>query len=207
MHAGFLINKGKRMGKSNANFMTAREALNVYSSATLRFYFLSAHYRSPLDYAEDNLKQSEAAVSRLGEFVAKIGRFEDEMLPDFNEHISVMIQQFEKDFYSALEDDFNTPDALASLFSLLNALEKGIWNLNKSEASLIKKTLVQKMEIFGISLKKPAKIPAKITKKAKERELYRKNKQFIQSDELRKQINELGYNLDDTPFGQFVRPQ
>src|SRR3989338_1588928 len=77
MHAGFLINKGKRMGKSNANFMTAHEALQKYPAATLRFYFLSAHYRSPLDYTEDNLKQAEAATSRLSELVEKNKPFEE----------------------------------------------------------------------------------------------------------------------------------
>jgi cysteinyl-tRNA synthetase len=103
-----------------------------------------------------------------------------------------------------MNDDFNTPKAIASIFELINAIEPKIWKLNKNEASAIKKFINDKMVIFlGIDLK-PAKIPRNIAKLAQERELLRNNEQFAQSDLLRKQIEEVGYIIEDTPIGPFV---
>jgi cysteinyl-tRNA synthetase len=72
LHVGFLINKGGKMSKSEGNFLTVDEALKKYSPEALRFYFLSAHYRSPLDYTEENLRAAEAAANRLAETIEKL---------------------------------------------------------------------------------------------------------------------------------------
>ena len=103
-----------------------------------------------------------------------------------------------------MNDDFNTPKALASIFELINIIEPKIWKLTKKEADTIKQFLVAKMELFlGMTIKTP-KTPPDIAKLAKERELCRINKQFAQSDLLRNKIEGLGYTVEDMPIGQLV---
>ena len=107
-------------------------------------------------------------------------------------------------FQEAMDDDFNTPKALASIFEMINIIEPKIWKLNKNEANALKGFIVNNLEIIlGITLKEP-KIPQNIAKLAQQRELLRNNKQFAQSDLLRKQIEELGYIIEDTPMGPFI---
>ncbi len=207
MHAGFLINKGKRMGKSNANFMTAREALQIYSKETLRFYLLSSHYRSPLDYSEDNLKQAEAATSRLAEFVNKINRFEDEMLKDPNPAIAMMIDQGEKDFYEALENDFNTPQAFAVLFDLIKNLNPLMTKrkFDRPSAALLLAFFKSVNEILGIIPTDLPSLPKTVEMMLDQRERARQDKNYDLADKVRKQIEESGYRVDDTGYGPLVK--
>ena len=208
MHAGFLVNKGKRMGKSNANFMTAREALQIYSREALRFYFLSAHYRSPLDYSEDNLKQAEAAVARLGEFLKKLHDFEDEMQLDANEHFDVMVRDAERAFKDALENDFNTPRALGILFELVKTLNTHITTriLDKETAGRVQKFFTVVNEILGVIPSQTIVIPKTMEMLIESRERARTSKDYALADKLRGQIEEGGYHVDDTAYGPLVKP-
>ena len=209
MHAGFLVNKGRRMGKSNSNFMTAHEALQIYAPEALRFYFLSAHYKSPLDFTEDNLKQAEAAVSRLGEFVAKINRFEDEMLPDPNEHIASMIDQHEKAFRDALENDFNTPRAFGVLFELLKTINPLLTKrkFDMDNAQTLLKFFKTVHDVLGIMPQNLQKLPKTIEMILDQRERARNDKDYATADKLRKQIEEEGYIIDDPQSGPLVKKQ
>ncbi len=202
MHTGFLLINGEKMSKSLGNFTTIRDFLAKHSAETLRMMIASHHYRSPIDYTENLAEQAKASLKRIRNFLARLGMINKSGA--VSAEVKNLISAADQSFETAMEDDFNSPEALASIFNLLNGLEKVIWNLNKSEASLIKKVLVKKMEIFGIPLGKPSKIPSKITELAKKRELFRKSKQFIQSDAIRKELDALGYIIEDTPAGPLV---
>ncbi len=202
MHTGFLLINGEKMSKSLGNFTTIRDFLKKHSSETLRMMIASHHYRSPIDYTENLSGQAQASLQRIRHFLARLDMLKKS--GSISAEIKKIISTAEQSFNTAMEDDFNTPDALASIFNLLNVLEKQIWDLNKSEAGAVKKTIAGKFEIFGISFKKSVKIPSKITEMAKKRELYRTNKQFIQSDAIRKELDELGYIVEDTPAGPLV---
>ncbi len=202
MHTGFLLINGEKMSKSLGNFTTIRDFLEKHGAEALRMMIASHHYRSPIDYTENLAEQAKSSLRRVKHFIARIGMIKKS--GSVSAEIKNLISASEKSFDAAMEDDFNNPDALASIFNLLNILEKQIWDLNKSETSAIRKAIAGKFEIFGISLGKSPKIPAKIAKMAKERELYRKNKQFIQSDAIRKELDALGYIIEDTPQGPLV---
>ena len=103
-----------------------------------------------------------------------------------------------------MEDDFNTPKALAAIFELINKAEIIIKQLNSGDAKKIAWFMLETLNSIGFKPDKKLKIPSQIDKKIKERELLRKNKQFIQSDALRKEIEKLGYIIEDASEGPVI---
>jgi cysteinyl-tRNA synthetase len=115
-------------------------------------------------------------------------------------------KKYRDDFLLAMDDDLNTPRAVAVLFSMMEAINKNLWRIKKIDLAAAKKLLVELIGIFGITIA-GAKIPQKIWRIAARRELSRTNKQFGQSDALRKEIDALGYVMEDTPVGPFIWPK
>ena len=205
MHSGFLINKESKMSKSLGNFTTLHEALKKYGPKNLRLYLLSAHYRSPLALDENGL--TSAIVSNAGvyafeerlELVRKSKKTSDD---GANKIIDEAVQGFE----DSLDNDFNTPKALASFFTSINKFfmlfNKGGLGLN--DVLKIEEYLKTVNNILGIINQPKIKIPEEIVKKVEEREVVRKNKEWVKSDELRQEIENLGFDIDDTPYGPLV---
>lgn len=202
MHTGFLLVNGEKMSKSTGNFITISDFLKNQKPETLRMIVASHHYRSPIDYTDALANQAQSSLQRIRHFIARLQL--KRKSGKISENTATAIKTANEKFTEAMGDDFNTPDALASLFNLMNSLETNLWNLNKSEAKSIIKLLQEKFELFGVSLKKIEKIPENIAKKAAEREVLRNHKQFIQSDALRKELEALGYIIEDTPLGPLV---
>ena len=200
MHSGFLVVGGEKMSKSFGNFVTVKDFLKQYPVEVLRYLVAAHHYRSPLDYSEDLARQAKNTLNNLSQFLARL-----EMAGGKTENGAVL-ERAERDFSAAMEDDFNTPAALAVIFSLINENQKQVWELSRKSAKMLKKFIKNKLELFGIGLKS-VKIPLKIRRLASKRELFRTNKQFIQSDVLRKEIEALGYIVEDTPRGPFLWPR
>lgn len=204
MHAGFLLVNGKKMSKSQGNFISIRDFLKNYSPDMLRYLIASHHYRSPINYTEELARQTAKTLDSLTQFAHKIDflikkQKKSGSIKNFKE----LVNRTEKSFLNAMKDDFNTPQALAAIFTLLNEINKKIWQLGKKDAKTVKKWLLEKLNIFNIQIKTP-KIPIKILRLAKKRELLRSNQQFTQSDHLRKTIESLGYIVEDTPIGPLI---
>ena len=200
MHSGFLVVGGEKMSKSFGNFVTVKDFLKQYPVEVLRYLVAAHHYRSPLDYSEDLARQAKNTLNNLSQFLARL-----EMAGGKTENGAVL-EKAERDFSAAMENDFNTPAALAVIFSLINENQKQVWELSRKSAKMLKKFIKNKLELFGIGLKS-VKIPLKVRHLASKRELFRTNKQFIQSDVLRKEIEALGYIVEDTPRGPFLWPR
>ena len=195
LHAGFIINKSGKMSKSKGNFITLRAALDEYPPAAVRFYFLSAHYRSPLEYDERSLSQAQSAVNRLADFM---GRLKD---------VSATAAPFPADdfingFWKHLMDDFNTPLAWADLFELIKESNKFIdsHNLSKKDAQKIIDFVTEVNDIFNI-LPQEETAPAEIMALAADREKARTMEDFAAADKLREEIKKCGWEVDDTPTG------
>lgn len=208
MHTGFLLVFGEKMSKSLGNFLTIKDFLKPLGENgvnILRWLVFSAHYRSPLDYSPKLAAQARHSLDALAEFLEKL-RFtaQNSKTASRRKFVLISLKKFEKEFYSSLDDDFNIPAGLAAVFNLMAAFQKKIWGLSKAEAKTVEKELTKRLKILEIELK-PAKIPAEISKIARQREKMRNNKQFIPADRLRKKIERLGYKVDDTPLGPFVR--
>jgi cysteinyl-tRNA synthetase len=202
MHTGVLFVDGKKMSKSLKNFIRIDDFIKKYSSETLRLLINLHHYRSPINYTEESAWQVNNTLKRLRRMIAALSFIK--LKGPISNDVKTMLENTEKSFQEIMADDFNTPKALASIFELLNIIEPKIWKLNKNEALAIKKLLIDKMVIFLGTGLKTAKIPQNIAKLARERELLRKSKQFIQSDLLRKKIEEVGYIVEDTPMGPLI---
>ncbi|HZZ99637.1 MAG TPA: cysteine--tRNA ligase [Candidatus Paceibacterota bacterium] len=204
MHAGFLVTKDEKMSKSLGNFLTLHKALEKYPPETLRFYFLSAHYRSPLEFNDEVMEASKQGIDKIKTWLGYIDliinqNFEPEEQSDFS------LESFDTHLEKALADDFNTPAAMSTFFTLINSSNGAIQNkkLGASEAKKLKEWLISRAEIFGIA-PKLSEIPKEITELIEEREEAKKQKDFARSDEIRSQIEQRGYQIDDTPFGPLV---
>lgn len=203
MHVAFIVNKQAKMSKSLGNFTSAHDLLESYPKEVLRFFLLSAHYRTPLDFTDQNLIQSEAAISRIGEFVERIkiiANQEESTSSDFTE-------AFKKDFTSALDDDFNIPNALAALFDLIRQSHTAAdeQKLSSTDAQEIQNALGEVNAILGIIPAQATAIPEEIKKSVQEREAMRQNKDFSSADALRQKISDQGYQIEDTTYGPLLK--
>jgi len=198
MHGGFLNIGGEKMSKSRAGFITLREFLKSHSSNVFRYMAASHHYRAPMEYSDDLIRQADNTLNNLGQFLAKLGLVSGSA--------AFPIYSYDRLFAEKMNDDFNTPEALAVIFKMQNEIHPVLWGVNKRSAKEIRDWLRGKMALLGIDLKMP-KIPLKIKRLSKKRELSRRSKQFAQSDALRHEIEQLGYIVEDTPAGPFLWPK
>lgn len=134
MHTGFLNVRGEKMSKSLGNFITIKELLNEYSPEVYRFFVLSTHYRSPIDFSDDILKQAENSLKRIQNTGSNLlEKLNEENLPENDlSDISSELTLFKKEFFDAMDNDFNTPIALSSLFDFTHKINKA---LNDNEIS------------------------------------------------------------------------
>lgn len=203
LHTGFLTIDGKKMSKSLKNFITIRDFLKNNPPELLRWMILNFHYRSPINYTPQLLQQMKNSFENILELILKLNliiKKSENQFFKFNENYLLKIQ---KEIDKNLQDDFNTPKALAVIFNFIKEINLNLFKLSKSEAKLIKKFIIQFFDIFDIDFKFE-KIPNKIKILNQKREELRNNKQFIQADDLRNKINKLGYKVEDTPFGSII---
>jgi len=203
MHVGFLVNKEAKMSKSAGNFETSQEVLKKYSKEVLRFYLLSNHYRSPLDFSDQILKQSEAGVNRIYEFMRKLelapGKGGDKSFEEY-------ANKTKDKFLEALDNDFNVPEAFAVLFELIRKSNTFVINdfLDEEGINSVKSFLKEINEILGIVPSEQKQIPAEIKELIEKRDKLRENNLYNDADKIRAQIEEMGYKIDDTIYGPLV---
>lgn len=205
MHAGTLLVDGKKMSKSLGNFITLDDFLAHYSPNVFRYIVASHHYRSPLDYSATVAKQSVAALATITEFLAKIqwiALTAKEKLAAREEKLTALVN-LEQQFFEAMNDDLNTPAALATIFSFINALQPTLFDLTPHDAESIQATLTSLLALFGLIIPIP-RVPVRITALARKREKSRAHKDFATADELRTAIHTSGFILEDTPLGPFM---
>ncbi|HEY4499890.1 MAG TPA: cysteine--tRNA ligase [Candidatus Paceibacterota bacterium] len=201
LHTGFLLINGEKMSKSLGNFITIRDFLKNHSSDVLRFITLSHHYRSPIDLKDTLATQTQHSLVRIKNILGRLNLLKK--TGTINPRLAQSLASTQKHFQQALGDDFNTPSAIATLFHLINETEPQIWKLNKAEAKAVQKFLITSFALFGLKIKTPVS-PANVKNLLKKRELYRANKQFTHADDLRKEIEALGYLVEDTPLGPYL---
>ena len=208
MHTGFLNVDAKKMSKPLGNFITIHDFLAKHPPETLRMIVASAHYRSPLDYTERVAAQAEEQLRRLREFAARIMNFESRIKngeKDKKNTIVKKLQETQEGFYKEIDDNFNTPKALAALMTFIRHanpfIEKGA--ISKKTVEAIIEFLQSVDAVFGFKLFRgdSKQIPDKVQKLVERREQARKQKNWAESDRLRTEIHALGYTVDDTPQG------
>ncbi|MDI6883372.1 MAG: cysteine--tRNA ligase [Patescibacteria group bacterium] len=216
VHAGILKINGKKMAKSLGNFVTVRDFLKKNSPEVLRFIVFSAHYSSPLNYSQKLVKESERNLGKLEEFLRQL---REKSKPKNKSKSSLwklnlnktLIGGFEKRFFSALNDDFNTPKVKGLIFDFLAKINKKIdkGKISSKEAKEIYNFFKKQNKIFGFlnfkKIEKKEVLPQQIKKLVKEREKLRTQKKWKSADEIRKKIQKLGYQIEDTKKGPRVK--
>ena len=166
VHVAFLKIDGKRMGKSEKNFIFLREALDKYSAEIIRHFLISAHYRHPLDYSLESLQKSESALRRLNNCVESLRKYYD-AAPEIEEESNTgsidpsdedselldKIKTLELQFTEAMDNDFNTAKAVGSIYSLVSHVNKSVSSSNGvSSYSLANayKVLLETSQVLGI---------------------------------------------------------
>ena len=202
IHNGFLTVDNEKMSKSSNNFFMVREAASVYGYEPIRMFMLSAHYRSPLNYSEDSLKQAKSALERIYnareslEFKIKNTTNEDNFEGDFAE--------YKTKFINALDDDLNTADAVGVIFELVreaNSLSNSE-NPNKKAMGKALSMLKELCDVINIAnVTEEKSLDAEIEDLIEQRNQARKSKDFKTSDKIRDDLLERGIVLKDTPQG------
>ena len=207
MHNGFLNIDNKKMSKSLGNFFTVREIGEKYDLQVLRFFMLSAHYRSPLNFSAELMEAAKNGLERIITAVARLDQMLKastmEELTEEEKTVLSEAEEFVTKFEAAMEDDFNTADAISAVFELVK-----LSNINAKETSSktllteLKKKIVTLCDVLGIiTEKKEEMLDSDIEALIEERQAARKAKNFARADEIRNQLLEKGIILEDTRQG------
>jgi len=188
LHTGFLNIGSEKMSKSG-NFLTIREVLKKYDAKTLRFFYILTHYRSPIDFSEENLKNAENSLRRINDFVL-IAKKSKEKID------KKIIEKTKKKFIEAMDDDIDTPKAFAVLFDFMKEINK------KGTGKNVYEFFSEIDKIFGILSLDESKLTKEEEKLIKARENARKKKDYGLSDKIRQELNKKhGIVLEDTTEG------
>ncbi len=207
MHNAFLNIDNKKMSKSLGNFFTVREIGEKYDLQVLRFFMLSAHYRSPLNFSADLMEAAKNGLERIVTAAENIRHLkENTKAADLTEEEKTLLadsKAFTEKFETAMDDDFNTADAISAVFELVKFINTHV-SADSSEAFLT--ALYDQMkslcDVLGIIIEKEEEIlDAEIEALIEERQAARKEKNFQRADEIRDILLEKGIILKDTREG------
>ena len=203
MHNGFLRIDDEKMSKSLGNFFTIKDVLKTYSAEVVRFFLLSSHYRSPLNFSASNLDEARSALSGLYMALRGIEAADTRLS---NSHMA--------DFNTAMDDDFNTPRAIAVLHDLAHALNR-TEDKSSDQALSMAATMRHLGDILGLlrddpdrylqsgrpGAEEPGITDEQIRNLIDERQAARKNRDFKRADEIRDHLIQAGILLEDGPQG------
>ncbi|HEY4801336.1 MAG TPA: DALR domain-containing protein, partial [Paraburkholderia sp.] len=199
MHNGFVNIDNEKMSKSLGNFFTIREVLAKYDAEVVRFFMARAHYRSPLNYSDVHLDDARNALTRLYTALKDVTPDAGEL--DWNE-------PYAQRFHAAMNDDFNTPVAIAVLFELAS-------EVNRTRDALLARQLQRLARVIGLLVREPrvflqqaggaqdagALDVAAIDAKIAARTAAKQAKQYAEADRIRAELLEAGVALEDKPGG------
>jgi cysteinyl-tRNA synthetase len=230
LHNGFVNINSEKMSKSLGNFFTIREVLERYDSEVLRFFLISAHYRSPLDFSDHNLDEAESGMERIysalagiDQVLARSGEGSGHMaLNDAEQELGLKSESFVRRFQEAMDDDFNTALAIAHVFDLVRSVNRAIAeDVGRSERGRalfagVRDEMRKIGAVLGVFHSEPASYLARIKSRKMagqeispeeieglilERATARKAKDFKRSDEIRDYLLARNIQLLDGPEG------
>ena len=203
MHVGYVQINKEKMSKSLGNFFTIREVIQQYDPEIIRYFMLASHYRSPINYSLDNLSSAHQALERFYTCLRD--------LPDGKEKDP---ENFEQRFHEAMDDDFNTPVALAVLFEIVREINK-YRDHGRMDAAMQLGALLRRLGgVLGLLQQDPENFlqvgsgdidPHEVEALIEQRKQARADKSWDHADAIRIQLHDMGVELEDTSRGTIWR--
>lgn len=206
MHNGYITINKEKMSKSLGNFFTVREILERYDGEAIRFFLLSGHYRSPIDFNDGLMDMAKASLGRLEnarDNLKFLSGTQEGNMTEAEKHALNDFGKFRVKFKDAMDDDLNTADAIAAIFELVTEINKDVKDGCSKE--MAEKSLDILLELTGVlgllETEKDESVDDEISKLVEERQQARAEKNFQRADEIRDMLKERGITLKDTPQG------
>ncbi|MDQ2086433.1 cysteine--tRNA ligase [Herbivorax sp. ANBcel31] len=207
VHNGFINVDNEKMSKSAGNFFTVRDIVQKFDYEVIRFFMLSAHYRSPINFSEKLLEQSKNGLERIYNCIDNLEYLRENAeslkVSDPERETEKAFESLKDKFIKAMDDDLNTADAIAAIFDMVKEINSSI-NSNSSREIIeaAYSHLNELGKVLGIGLKKKEKsIDGEIQELIEKRQQARKEKNWGKADEIRDKLKSMGITLEDTPQG------
>jgi cysteinyl-tRNA synthetase len=206
MHTGFLNVKGEKMSKSEGNFITIKELLEEYSPDVFRFFVLSTHYRSPIDFNHEILNQSQKSLNRVYKIIETFNFLLENNIPETGSNDKSqfrLLQKTRKKFFEAMNNDFNIPLALSYVFNLIREVNRDLneMKISKNSLNAIKNFITESGIILGFDFtfeKVQNDLEEDLIKiLIKIRDKLRQKKDWELADEIRSNLRDLDIILED----------
>lgn len=207
LHNGFLNIDNRKMSKSLGNFFTVREIGEKYDLQVLRFFMLSAHYRSPINFSAEIMESSKNALERIVTAVSNLKHLlenaSEQSLSDREQELLAEMGQYRKKFEEAMDDDLNTADAVAAIFELVKfANTHGREDSSAPFLDAVRGEILALSDVLGLIVERKEEIlDGEIEQLIEERQAARKARDFKRADEIRDQLQARGILLEDTREG------
>lgn len=206
MHNAYITIDKEKMSKSLGNFFTVREIREKYKGEVIRYFLLSGHYRSPIDFNDNLMEMSKASLARFEnarknlEFLIEKG---EGQMTDDEKKVFESYDSYRAKFREAMDDDLNTADAISAIFELVTAINQAVKDgASKEFAQKSLDTLLELTHVLGLlEAEENADVDDEIKKLVDEREAARAAKDFAKADQIRDELKAKGITLKDTPQG------
>ena len=207
MHNGFLNIDNKKMSKSLGNFFTVREIGEKYDLQVLRFFMLSAHYRSPINFSAELMEASKNGLERIITCAERLkdllNKVSGDALTEEEQENKKNVDELVAKFEAAMDDDFNTADAVSAIFELVKlANSTANEESTRAYAELLAGTIEKLSDVLGIITERKAEVlDSEVEELIAARQQARKEKNFALADEIRQKLLDMGIVLEDTREG------
>ncbi len=207
LHNGFLNVDNQKMSKSLGNFFTVRDISKHFDYEVIRFFMLTAHYRSPINFSSDQLQQAKNGLDRIYNFLDNLNYLKDNTQDrEFLENEKAVLKtigDLKNKFLAAMDDDINTADAVASIFEMVRqGNTKLSGSSSKKMVIQIEKTVKELCGVLNIAQKQSSsKLDDEVEALIEKRQQARKDKNYKLADEIRDQLKSMDIELQDTPQG------
>ena len=212
MHNGYINIDNKKMSKSLGNFFTVREIAEEFDYEVIRFFMLSAHYRSPINFSKTLMESARSGLERIYNCISDMKFFAEKAdshaLTDKEKEYKEKIGTLKAKYIAAMDDDLNTADAISAIFEIVSEANRAITAQSGFSKEVIDFTVDTVKELGGVlgllQKSEDGEISAEVKALLDERQAARASRDWAKSDELRDKLREMGITVKDTPQGQQI---